>query len=185
MPKRVRLFLWYKSTNGSGEAKLTQSLEEIIHQTLIERGLTLSLAESCTGGSVSSRITKLPGCSQYFLGSVIAYCNEMKIRILGVDQEILLNSGAVSREVVELMANGVMQLIGSDYSVAISGIAGPSGGTTEKPVGTIWAAICKKNYPIYTWSFQLKGNRQEIINQSAEIVLQKLLYFLKNESNVS
>ncbi len=117
------------------------SLESVIGKLLMDRRATVSLAESCTGGYISHLMTSVPGSSKYFLGSLIAYSNEIKINELGIDKRIFRKEGAVSKEVVEQMATGILRKTGSDYSVATSGIAGPDGGSAEKPVGTIWIAV--------------------------------------------
>ena len=150
---------------------MKDELAHSIQQLCISQGWTLSLAESCTGGALAARLTSLPGCSQYFLGSIIAYSNELKINVLGVKETTLIQYGAVSGPVVEEMAQGVMQLTGSHYSLAVSGIAGPSGGSPEKPVGTIWAALATRGEEPFVWRFHLSGSRQEIIRQSVEEVL--------------
>lgn len=118
-----------------------EELEKIIGELLKRAGKTLSLAESCTGGTVASLITSVPGSSAYFKGGVIAYSNNIKVDILGVDPASIEKYGAVSREVVEQMAEGARKRMETDYSIATSGIAGPDGGTDEKPVGTIWIAV--------------------------------------------
>ncbi|HEY8510716.1 MAG TPA: competence/damage-inducible protein A [Cyclobacteriaceae bacterium] len=120
-------------------------LEVVLGKMLIEKGLTLSAAESCTGGHVSHTITSVPGSSAYFLGSVVAYANAIKIKALGVNSDTLAQYGAVSEQTVAEMAIGVRQRFGTDIGVATSGIAGPDGGTPEKPVGTIWIACADRN----------------------------------------
>ncbi|UBM59117.1 competence/damage-inducible protein A [Marinilongibacter aquaticus] len=120
-------------------------LESVIAQTLTARQETLSLAESCTGGFLAHSITALAGSSAYFLGGVVSYSNAVKINQLGVQAETIEAHGAVSEETVIQMAEGVKKLIGSTYSIATSGIAGPGGGTPEKPVGTIWIAVSGPN----------------------------------------
>lgn len=152
-----------------------KKLEEEIHALFISRGLTLSVAESCTGGSVAARLTQIPGASRYFLGGVVAYSNEMKMKALGVTASSLEHDGAVSQEVVAQMAEGVLKLTNSDFSLAVSGIAGPEGGTPEKPVGTVWCAMANKNKPTQTWRLHLTGSRAEIITSSCDNLLQKLL----------
>jgi len=117
------------------------SLEMVIGKLLTKNGKTLSIAESCTGGDISHLITSVPGSSKYFKGSVIAYDNSVKINLLKVQGKVIDKHGAVSKETVELMAAGARTLFNTDYAVATSGIAGPDGGTDEKPVGTIWIAI--------------------------------------------
>ncbi len=117
------------------------TLETVVSKALSERGETLSLAESCTGGEISSIFTSLPGASSVYKGGVVAYDNEAKTAILGVDKSIIERFGAVSEECVIAMAEGAKRLFGSDWSIATSGIAGPGGGSEEKPVGTVWIAI--------------------------------------------
>lgn len=108
---------------------------------LQSRGLTVAVAESCTGGSVAAAITSVPGCSSVMLGGVVAYHNSVKTKALGVSEEILAEHGAVSEPVVMQMVRGVSELTGAACAVATSGIAGPGGGTAEKPVGTVWVAL--------------------------------------------
>ena len=117
------------------------NLEAIIGQLLLEKGKTLSTAESCTGGYIAHLITSVAGSSAYYKGSIIAYSNDIKESLLGVDPSLLENHGAVSEAVVRAMAEGARKRLGTDYSIATSGIAGPGGGTEEKPVGTTWIAI--------------------------------------------
>ncbi len=117
------------------------SVEEALVRLLQARKATLAVAESCTGGSISSRLTLLPGVSSVYLGGVTAYHNRIKSALLGVSPEAIARHGAVSQAVVEQMAAGVRARFGSDYGIATSGIAGPDGGTPEKPVGTVWFAI--------------------------------------------
>jgi PncC family amidohydrolase len=116
-------------------------LEIQVGKLLYERGLKLVLAESCTGGLLGSHITDVPGSSEYFLGGVVAYAYEAKVACLGVSWDTLNTKGAVSRETVLEMAHGVRALMKADIAVAVSGIAGPGGGTPEKPVGTTWIGL--------------------------------------------
>jgi PncC family amidohydrolase len=116
-------------------------LEIQVGKLLHERGLRLVLAESCTGGLLGSHITDVPGSSEYFLGGVVAYAYEAKVACLGVSWDTLNTKGAVSRETVLEMAHGVRALMKADIAVAVSGIAGPGGGTPEKPVGTTWIGL--------------------------------------------
>ncbi len=117
------------------------SLEEVLGNALKEKGLTVSTAESCTGGYIAHLLTSIAGSSEYFHGSVVSYTNEIKANQLGVDAMDIEKYGAVSQQVVEQMATGVRQLLKTDFAMATSGIAGPDGGTEEKPVGTVWIAI--------------------------------------------
>lgn len=114
---------------------------ERVVERLLSRGYTIATAESCTGGSIAAAITSVPGCSAVFKGSVVAYCNEVKASVLGVSRETLSAHGAVSEDTVRQMALGVQSLLKADCAVATSGIAGPGGGTPEKPVGTVWVAV--------------------------------------------
>ena len=120
------------------------SLEESIGNILLMRGLTVSIAESCTGGKIASLVTSVPGSSAWFKGSVVAYDNRIKEEILGVRGEIIEAHGAVSMETAAAMAIGVRKIMGTDYSVAVTGIAGPAGGTLEKPVGMVWMAVASE-----------------------------------------
>lgn len=120
-------------------------LEEEIGKLLIANNLSLSTAESCTGGGVAALITSVPGSSGYFKGGIVAYDNEVKKDLLEVSPETLSAYGAVSRETVIEMAKGAMNRLKTDCAIATSGIAGPGGGTLEKPVGTVWIAVAYKN----------------------------------------
>ncbi len=117
------------------------TLESVIGQLLRSKGMTLSTAESCTGGNIAQLITSIAGSSDYFKGSVVAYANEIKEQILGVPHNILAEHGAVSEQTVIAMADGIRRRFSTDCSIAVSGIAGPGGGTAEKPVGTTWIAV--------------------------------------------
>ena len=120
-------------------------LEEEIGELLKAKNLSLSTAESCTGGGIAALITSVPGSSEYFNGGIVAYSNEIKQDLLHVSAETLARHGAVSRETVVEMVKGAMKTLKTDCAVATSGIAGPGGGTQEKPVGTIWIAAAYKN----------------------------------------
>jgi len=122
-----------------GEDEVT--LEEVVGKLLFDNGLTLSTAESCTGGKIASLITSVAGSSGWFTGSVVAYDNSIKTQLLGVDPETIRIYGAVSKETAVMMAQGVRLLSGTDYAIGVTGIAGPSGGTPEKPIGTVWIAV--------------------------------------------
>ncbi len=116
-------------------------LEELVGKLLKDRHCTVATAESCTGGKVASLITSVSGSSEYYKGSVVSYCNEVKADVLGVSRADLEKYGAVSSTVAEQMASGVRRLLKTDYAVATTGIAGPTGGSEEKPVGTVWIAV--------------------------------------------
>ena len=148
-------------------------LEEALGNLLRERGLTLASAESCTGGNIAKLITSIPGSSDYYSGSVVAYMNRIKTGILGVDPGLIEEKGAVSKEVVEQMAAGVRKALGTDTAISTSGIAGPDGGTEEKPVGTTWICVQYKDAS-YAKLFRFGGSRDRIIDQASYSALQLL-----------
>lgn len=158
------------------------TLESAVGDLLKAYGKTLSTAESCTGGMISSLITSVPGSSEYFLGSVTSYANGVKENVLGVPAEIIAEHGAVSSECVAAMAEGVRRITSSDYSVATSGIAGPGGGSEEKPVGTVWVGVSSDNG---TETFRLKFNsdRKRNIERFSSSALHILLNKIKKELN--
>lgn len=119
----------------------TATIEEQVHRWMIEKGQTLAVAESCTGGKISSKFTAMAGASAYFLAGLTTYSNEAKCRLLGVDPETIAHYGAVSEQTAREMAEGARRTTGADYAVATTGIAGPTGGSAEKPVGTVWFAV--------------------------------------------
>ena len=120
------------------------TVQEQVHRLLTESGKTLAVAESCTGGSISAKFTAMAGASTYFLCGVTAYANEAKRDVLGVDESIIERHGAVSEEVARAMAEGVRRISGADFAVATTGIAGPTGGSEQKPVGTVWFAVASE-----------------------------------------
>jgi len=140
-------------------------MEEIIGNLLRKNKLTLSTAESCTGGFIAHKITEIAGSSDYFKGSVVAYSNEIKEKVLGISAKNLLTYGAVSEQVIIQMAEGVRKLFDTDYAIATSGIAGPSGGTTEKSVGTVWIALSSSSKTIAK-KFNFGNHRIRNINLS-------------------
>jgi nicotinamide-nucleotide amidase len=148
-------------------------LEESLGALLSERSLTLSTAESCTGGNIARLITSVPGSSGYFSGSVVAYGNRIKSEILKVDEKVIEQQGAVSREVVEAMARGILKLYGTDTAIATSGIAGPDGGSAEKPVGTTWVCVAYGDQ-IHSKLYRFGGSRDRIIDQASYTALQLL-----------
>ena len=125
-----------------------KSIIELLHQKAIDKNISISTAESCTGGKISNSLITMPGSSKYYRGSIVAYDNEVKIKMLNVSESILQNFGAVSEQVVEIMADSAKQIFNTDFSVSVSGIAGPDGGSNEKPVGTAWIGISGKNRTI-------------------------------------
>jgi nicotinamide-nucleotide amidase len=149
----------------------TGKIEEAIHEAFLSRKLTLALAESCTGGTMASHLTSLSGASQYFLGSFVVYSNALKQKILSVSEKTLQEKGAVSREAVTEMFEGLFNITTADFGIAVSGIAGPLGGTQEKPVGTIWAALGRRGEAPDIWTFRAKGNRETIILKTSNSLL--------------
>ncbi len=151
----------------------TVELEIIVGKLLLEKGCTLSTAESCTGGYIAHLITSVPGSSAYFEGSVVTYSNRIKETTLGVHWESLKKHGAVSKQVVEEMAVGVRKKMKTSFSVATSGVAGPDGGTKSKPVGTIWIAVSGPN-GVVSEKFQFGNDREKNILRSAQAALRML-----------
>ena len=154
---------------GEGEERL----ELVVGRLLKENGQTLSTAESCTGGYVSHLITSVPGSSAYFIGGVVSYANAVKMEELGIPSDMLELNGAVSQPVVERMAQGVRQALKTDWSIALSGVAGPDGGTEEKPVGTVWMAVAGPD-GVQAAKVYLPGTRDLVIKRSALAVLNML-----------
>lgn len=150
------------------------TLEEEIGKRLIERKMTVSTAESCTGGGIVARLTSVPGSSEYVKGGIVAYSNEVKVNLLDVSMETLHQVGAVSRETVIQMAKGAMKRLKTDCAIATSGIAGPGGGTPEKPVGTIWMAVAYKN-EISTRKLEGDQGRRQNVERTIEEALKLLL----------
>lgn len=126
----------------------------------VQNAITIATAESCTGGSVAAAITGVAGCSAVYKGSVVAYCNEVKAAVLGVGEDTLAAYGAVSEQVVRQMAQGVQRVMDARCAVATSGIAGPGGGTPEKPVGTVWMAVAVGN-EVFTHLLQMDDEGRE------------------------
>ncbi len=149
---------------------MTQFLEEKLGVALRHKGWTIAFAESCTGGLVGHRMTNIPGSSDYYLGSVTAYANEVKMRLLGVNSETLETHGAVSEATVQEMADGIRQALDADVGVSISGIAGPGGGTAEKPVGLVWIGVSVPDHA-KAKAFNFSGDRLEVKQQAAEQAL--------------
>lgn len=156
------------------------SLENALGDLLQEKGLTLASAESCTGGNIARLITSVPGSSSYYSGSVVAYENRIKTSVLGVDPELIAKHGAVSREVVEQMAYGVRRLLGTDTAISTSGIAGPDGGTEEKPVGSTWICVQFRD-DSFAKLYRFGGNRERIIDQASFTAIQLLRRLILNK----
>lgn len=157
-----------------------KTVEERIGELLRAKGLRLAVAESCTGGLIGHRITNIPGSSTYYMGSITAYAYEAKVRLLGVQWGTLEKYGAVSKETVIEMSSGVRRALASDIGLAVSGIAGPGGGTPEKPVGYTWIGLSADGVD-KAWNFIWHGNRIENKEQTAEKALELLEAFLLDE----
>lgn len=158
------------------------TLQECIGRMLAASGKTVSAAESCTGGTIAALFTSVAGSSEYFLGSVTSYANSVKTGVLGVPEETIAEHGAVSSECVAAMAEGVRRITGSDFSVATSGIAGPGGGSEDKPVGTVWIGVSSAN-GTKTYKMVFKGDRKRNIERFAANALNILRITIVNELN--
>lgn len=153
-------------------------IEEELGSVLRAKNMTLSIAESCTGGNIAALVTSVPGSSEYFKGGIVAYSNEVKENLLHVSPETLDTYGAVSRETVMEMAAGAMKTLKTDCAVATSGIAGPGGGTPDKPVGTVWIAVAYKN-EIVTMKQSGDHGRTENVRKTVQNALELLLELLQ------
>ncbi|MCW3101776.1 MAG: damage-inducible protein CinA [Bacteroidetes bacterium] len=154
-----------------GEEK--ETLEMMVGKMLKEKKKTVSTAESCTGGYISHLITKVPGSSLYYTGSVISYAYEIKESELGVPHDVIMQHGAVSQPVVEQMAKAIRERYKTDYSISASGIAGPDGGTADKPVGTVWIAVATPD-KVISEKFLFGSNRERNIQKTANAALNML-----------
>jgi len=156
------------------------TLEEELGEKLRERKLTIAVAESCTGGLLGSKITDVPGSSEYFLGGVIAYQNEVKESLLRVPHEVIAAHGAVSAQTVEAMASGCRELFKCDIAVSITGIAGPGGGSAEKPVGLVYVGLATAS-GVVSHRFQWDGSRIQNKESSIRAAMEMILSTLKLE----
>ena len=160
---------------------MDKPLEVLVGEELSSQGLWLAVAESCTGGLIGHLLTNVAGSSRYYMGSVTAYANEAKVRLLGVGWETLEKYGAVSSETVIEMARGIRITLAADIGISVSGIAGPGGGTPEKPVGTVWIGLSSPSQEYsrhYLWS----GDRLAVKEQSAQAALNLLLEYLQKDN---
>ncbi len=155
---------------GRGE----RSLEEVIGRLLLKQQQTLAVAESCTGGLISSRLTAVPGSSRYFHEGMVTYSNEAKQYRLGVPRTLLISKGAVSQETALAMAQGVRRHHGADWGLAVTGVAGPGGGTPSKPVGMVHVAVARPDGQVGHWVLNLKGTRRFIQQLTATTALNHL-----------
>ncbi len=159
---------------------MNHSLESQMGVFLRERRLKIAFAESCTGGLLSNRVTNVPGSSEYFLGSLVAYSYEAKANLLNVSWDTLNTHGAVSRETVLEMARGARTAFQADLAASISGIAGPGGGTPTKPVGTVWFALAAPNGE-WTRLIHFSGDREQVKAASVDAALQFVLDYLEGK----
>jgi PncC family amidohydrolase len=156
---------------------MSDPLEIEIGRTLRSRGLTLALAESCTGGLIGHRLTNVAGSSDYFLGDIVAYSYEAKERVLGVHHRTLYEHGAVSRETAIEMARGARQALGADIGLAVTGIAGPTGGLPGKPVGLTWIALSRREGETaqeHVWQGDRVANKEQSAEKALEMLRQAL-----------
>ena len=165
----------YERWDSFREGQLpARELEEVVSQRLRHRGEKLAVAESCTGGLLSSWMTEIAGSSDIFLGGVVSYDNRLKQDLLGVPAETLEHHGAVSEETVRCMAHGILEVTGADWGISISGIAGPGGGTSDKPVGLVWIGIGNRS-GIETHRYEFPGDRDAVRERAAVTALSRLL----------
>lgn len=153
----------------------TTQLLELLRQ----RGLTLCTAESCTGGNIAHNITRIPGCSDVFMGGVVAYDNSVKRNVLDVSAETLDAYGAVSAQVVRQMLSGACRAIGAQCAIATSGVAGPGGGTPDKPIGTVWIGVTAPEKGPRVSLFNFDGDRDDVINAATITALDMINNLLK------
>ncbi len=172
LQERIRAILG-SFVYAEGERKL----EEVVGESLLAKQQTLALAESCTGGYISHRITRVAGSSAYYFGGVVTYSNEAKMLFLDVKPDTLERHGAVSRETALEMSQGIRQKTGASIGLSVTGIAGPSGGSAEKPVGTVWISIDQSGYRDAR-RFQLDGERERILLGASQAALDWLRHCL-------
>ena len=151
-----------------------------LHDLCIAENISISVAESCTSGLIASKITSISGSSAYFKGGIVAYQNEIKVNFLSVSQRMIDEKSEVSTEVVEQMALNVQDKFNSDFSLATSGYAGPSGGTKKNPIGTVFIAIATEA-KLVSSKFYFSGSRQSVVNQAADEGLRMLIDKIKKE----
>lgn len=159
--------------------KIAQSIEKM----LLSNGWSIATAESCTGGGIAAALTAIPGSSACVKGGIVAYSEEIKKRLLGVSAETLQTFGVVSRQTVEEMARGAMKSMISDFSVATSGVAGPSGGTEEAPVGTIWVAVSSPSQMVTHCIRSYNEGREENVQNAVLVALEMVRKVVENEEN--
>ncbi|UTH73921.1 CinA family protein [Chromobacterium sp. IIBBL 290-4] len=153
----------------------SRQLAADLGSVLLSRGESVALAESCTGGLIAAAVTDIPGSSAWFSHGVVSYGNQAKQQLLGVQASSLMDHGAVSELVVREMAAGAQALADADWAVAVSGIAGPDGGSPDKPVGLVWLAIAHPGGQTEAWHCHFSGNREAVRKQTVEEALSQLL----------
>ena len=156
---------------------MTTSGTEGFCEAFARTGLKLSLAESCTGGMIGSMITSVSGASSFFLGSAVTYSNDSKEKILGVSHDSLVKYGAVSEAVAKEMAKGSLKVYGSDIAASVTGIAGPNGGTPEKPVGTVWMAVTDGKRTV-AYENHFEGSRDRIRELTSYVLVVRIMEFI-------
>ena len=155
--------------------------EQLLTGELKRLGRTFATAESCTGGNIAHRMTMLAGVSEVFQGGVVSYSNEVKAGVLGVDRSVIEANGAVSEQVASQMASGACRKLGADCAVATSGIAGPSGGSADKPVGMVCMAFAMPE-GVHTETFRFPGDRGRVIDRASTMALIRMVQWLRKES---
>jgi len=161
-----------------------QEMEEVVGGLLGDRGKTLSVAESCTGGLIGHRLTSVPGSSAYFYGGMVSYSNHSKVDMLGVRTETIIRYGAVSDQTAQEMARGVRERMRSDLGLAVTGIAGPGGGSRDKPVGTVHIALCSKE-EVFSRRYRFWGRRDQIKLNASTMGLDWIRRYLNGDSILS
>ena len=161
---------------------MTASAAKLLGAALSASGKTLAVAESCTGGLLGGAITSIPGSSLYFSGGVVTYANSAKISLLGVPPDLVAARGAVSREVALAMAEGVLSLFRADLAIAVTGVAGPGGGSRGKPVGTVWLAVVALGGVRYAHRFRFPGGREAVRRETVRASLGAAIDVLKSEA---
>jgi len=160
------------------EIEISSTLQVLAKQ-LIDSGLIIASAESCTGGWIAKSVTDIDGCSQWFDSAIVTYSNNAKVSLLGVSQQTLDAHGAVSQPVVKEMVLGLLDRCSANIGVSVSGIAGPAGGSTDKPVGTVWIAWANAGVFIEAVRYKFKGNREQVRLQAVSAALNGILRILQ------
>ena len=180
--KRRAMVEWIESRYSRHIYALTpESLPQALARRLCRLGLSTAVAESCTGGMLGAELTSVPGASEWFFGGVISYSNEAKRDLLDVSEEVLLKEGAVSRQAVAAMARGAMRRLSADTAMAVSGVAGPTGGSAEKPVGTVWLAVAGPGGVEEQRVELFGGDREHVRRSSVTCAMGMLLELLSEE----